>query len=130
MKVNQDLVGDSSRHVRRCPPQIQPPILGGLAAPSQMHSQPYNECTARGGTHPTPTLGCTARVGSDRIGLVQKIKVFHGELREAPSPSQDTHLHWPSLGEGALGSLWLQLLAPCQASSFPFWESGLAQLVC
>lgn len=43
MKVNQDLVGDSSRHVRRCPPQIQPLILGGLAAPSQMHSQPYNK---------------------------------------------------------------------------------------
>lgn len=123
MKVNQDLVGDSSRHVRRCPPQIQPPILGGLAAPSQMHSQPYNECKL--GVEPTPpppTLGCPARVGSDHIGPVQKSEVFHGELREAPSPSQDTHLHWPSLGEGALGSLWLQLLAPRQASSFPFWD--------
>ena len=106
MKVNQDLVGDSSRHVRRCPPQIQPLILGGLAALSQMHSQPYNECKAKGGTH-QPTLGCPARVSSDCIGPVQKSEVFHGELREAPSPSQDTHLHWLSLGEGALSSLWL-----------------------
>ena len=77
-----------------------------------------------------PALGCPALVGSDRIGPVQKSEVSHGDLREAPSPSQDTRLHWPSLGEGALGSLWLQLLAPCQASSFPFWGPGLARPVC